>query len=248
MYGAVLAFVEQLRIHHPDWLVPNPDLRGIQQDTARRRMAWEAVKANAAFLPMSLPDTDRFFRDVTDQVMQAQRITRELRRAGRPLPSPLADPAMAAQFQPLVDGLPPPEAYWRQTMAAAWWHGAVEGDRQLGDLRDWLLPRLKFWRLDAEAWMRFWLQEADGAALVLARVQGLIDFFQPDRRINSGNWGDIVHAAVAVDRDYMLTADGAFHEALLKVRRMPATRMASPLLVRRAAPDIVSEIKSVLRW
>jgi hypothetical protein len=75
-----------------------------------------------------------------------------------------------------------------------------------------------------------------------------VDFFNRDRKAEPGDWGDINHAAFAVGRDYLLTADRNFYEALVKVREQPRMRMASPLLANRTAPDIYVEVKSVLGW
>ncbi len=68
------------------------------------------------------------------------------------------------------------------------------------------------------------------------------------RKGDPGDWGDINHAAFAVGRDYLLTADRNFLEALVKVRAQPRVTMAATLFVNRTAPDIYIEIKSVLGW
>jgi hypothetical protein len=94
--------------------------------------------------------------------------------------------------------------------------------------------------------MNFWLAEVKDAAIPITRVEGLVDFFQPDRKADRGNWGDINHAGFAVGRDYLLTADVNFHETLVKVHARPHVSMAVPVLVTRTAPDILAEIRDKL--
>jgi hypothetical protein len=100
------------------------------------------------------------------------------------------------------------------------------------------------WRISAT----FWLAELEDDAVAPLRVASLIDFFNRDRKADPGDWGDINHGAFAVGRDYLLTADRNFLEALVKVRAQPRVTMAAPLFVNRTAPDIYIEIKSVLGW
>jgi hypothetical protein len=96
--------------------------------------------------------------------------------------------------------------------------------------------------------MRFWLAELDDLAVAPLRAASLVDFFNRDRKGDPGDWGDINHAAFAVGRDYLLTADRNFYEALLKVRAQPRVTLATPLIVNRTAPDVYLEVKSALRW
>jgi hypothetical protein len=246
-HQAVLALVGEMLAHnHWDWLLPKPNPAFIRRDRARRRFAWERVRDDPSYRPAGMDG--EFLYNTVGEAMRRQRIRRQANVAGATIPDPVVDPAIAERLAPLVQPLSKPEAYWRQQMGAAWWHGVVEGDPTVADLRDWLLSYLDVRRLDVESWMRFWLQEVDSAALQVTRVEGLVDYFQPDRTVDAGNWGDINHAGFAVGRDYLLTADRNFYEALQKVRQQPDTPIAEPILIDRAAPDIHGVIKSALGW
>jgi hypothetical protein len=180
--------------------------------------------------------------------MQIQRTKRGLVRGGSKLPLPTADPAITARLEPLVAKLSEPERFWRVQTAASWWNAIVKGDPERRDIRDWLQPYLSLRRLDVEAWERFWINEVDASAVAVVQVKGLIDFFQADYKVESGNWGDINHGGFAVGRDYLLTADRDFHETLVKVRAEPGVAMALPILIDRAATDIVDNIRTRLGW
>ena len=118
----------------------------------------------------------------------------------------------------------------------------------MGDLRDWLLPYVVRDRVDIESWMTFWLAELREGAVAPLRVASLVDFFNRDRKSDPGDWGDINHAAFAVGRDYLLTADRNFYESLLKARVQSGVTMATPKFINRAAVEIVAEIRSVMGW
>jgi hypothetical protein len=248
-YRAVRAAVAQLRHHHPDWLVEQERFRDFLEHRARRRKVWQEVQRDATYVSEEMVEFDRFLRNSIGGSMRNQKRRRELRLVGGSLPIPIADPEIRTRLEPLVARLPEQEAFWRVQTAAGWWNALFEGDGGVRrDIRDWLLPYLKVSQLDIEAWTRFWLEEADAAALSVTRLKGLVDYFQPDRRVESGNWGDINHAGFAIGRDFFLTADRDFHEALLKVKAELGATMANPVLVDRAAPDIHAEIRSVLGW
>ncbi len=247
-YQAVRAAVAQLRVHHPDWLIERSDRAAIRGHRQRRREAWEQVKHDAAYVSAEMMAFDRFLRTSIGGSMRAQRRQRQLRRGGGALPIPIADPDIQSRLRSSVAKLPEPEAFWRIQTAAAWWNAVLCGDPVRRDIRDWLLPYLNVDRLELEAWARFWLVEADAAALAVTRLKGLIDYFQADRRVESGNWGDINHAGFASGRDFFLTADKDFHRTLGQVKAQLGGIMAIPLLVNRAAQDILAEIESALRW
>jgi len=103
-------------------------------------------------------------------------------------------------------------------------------------------------RVDVESWMTFWLAELREGAVAPLRVASLVDFFNRDRKSDPGDWGDINHAAFAVGRDYLLTADRNFYESLLKARVQSGVTMATPKFINRAAAEIVAEIRSVMGW
>jgi hypothetical protein len=248
-YRAVRAAVAQLRHHHPDWLVAQEHLRDFSKHRARRREVWAQVQRDATYVSAEMVAFDPFLRNSIGGSMRTQKKRRELRLVGGTLPVPIADPEIQTRLEPLVARLTEPEAFWRVQTAAGWWNALFEGDGGVRrDIRDWLSPYLKVGELDIEAWARFWLEEADAAALAVTRLKGLVDYFQTDRRVESGNWGDINHAGFAVGRDFFLTADRDFHETLMKVKAELGGTMASPMLVNRTAPDIHAEIKSVLGW
>ena len=121
-------------------------------------------------------------------------------------------------------------------------------DPGVRDLYEWGRPHLVVDRIDVEGWMRFWLSEVNPAAIPITRVVGLMDFFQTERKIDRGNWGDINHSGFAIGRDHLITADRGFYEALCKTASQPGVTIAMPVFIERNAADIVTQIKSSLRW
>lgn len=249
LYQAARAAVAQMRIHHPDWLVRQPDHRAIQKSRDQQRDEWRHMMQDATHVPRWMRGDARFFREGIGGSMSAQRAQREFRLGGAAVASPIIDSALAARIEPLEGALSAPDHFWRMQSAVGWWRGAFQGDIRRSEMRDYLVPHLSPRQIDPEAWIRFWLAEVDAAAVPVTRVKGLVGYFQSDKRVEAGNWGDINHAASAVGRDLFLTADRAFYQTLVKVRgALLGTGIAAPLLVNRAAPDIYVEIKTVLKW
>jgi hypothetical protein len=241
MLQMVRGAVRQMRHRHPEWIRPDPDLRLEGRDLLRRREAWRQVKADAAYVPRGVLQAREFLKAAVAESRRRHSAHRALRRAGGKARNP-------PRIQALIDALREPEAFWRREQGLGWWDAVTTDDRRVADLRDWLVPYLVQERLDIESWMTFWLAELGDGAVAPLRVASLVDFFNRDGKADPGDWGDINHAAFAVGRDYLLTADRNFHLALLKVRAEPGVTMAAPLLVNRAAPDIFIEVKSVLGW
>ncbi len=230
MLQTVRNVASQMRHHHPDWIRADPDLQIHRRDKERRREVWRQVKADAAYVPKGVARGKQFLKQAVAESGRRHTAHRALRRAGRSARNP-------PRVQRLADALPESEAFWRREQGLAWWDAATTNDRRVADLRDWLLPYLVQDRLDIESWMTFWLAELEDAAVATLRVASLCDFFQRHRKADRGDWGDINHAALAVGRDYLLTADKNFHQALLKVSAQPGVTMATPVFVNRAAPD-----------
>lgn len=249
MLEMVRAVVGQMRHLHPDWIRPDPDLRLQRRDIRRRREAWDRVKADPAYVPKGVPWARAFLKEAVVESRRRQAAYRELRRSGGRARNP-------PRIQALIDALPEPEAFWRREQGLAWWDAVMPDPRsakttearRVGDLRDWLLPYVVRDRVDVESWVTFWLAELREGAVAPLRVASLVDFFNRDRKSDPGDWGDINHAAFAVGRDYLLTADRNFYESLLKARVQSGVTMATPKFINRAAAEIVAEIRSVMGW
>jgi hypothetical protein len=240
--------VDEIRAHHPDWLVAAPDLSSQAEHRKVRAEIWSRMATKPTDKPMNMLRREQFLYEAIAASNQRQRVIRRARQGGIALPSPVVNIDVAVHLQPLVDGLSEADAFWRQSAAAAWWRGAIQGDDNLTDLRDYLRPYLAVDLIAAEPWMRFWLAEADAAALPVIRAEFLAQFFQPDHRITPGNWGDINHAGSAVGRDFILTADHDFFDVLAAIHQQSDMAIAEPRFIRRDAPDVVAEIRSKLGW
>ena len=247
-YRAVVAVVRQLQSRHPDWVEPAPDLRAINKRRARQREVWAQLRADASYRPKGVQAYDSTLRGLVANSERVQKLRRRADRAGVLLPSPVNDPTIAAKLQPLVEALPAPDAFWRQQTGAAWWLAMTRADPGVRDLFDWGRPYLALHRIDVEQWMHFWLDEVDPTAIPITRVVGLMDYFQAEEKIDRGNWGDINHSGFAIGRDYLITADRNFYQALCKTGSQPGVTIAKPVFIDRDALDIFHEIKSGLRW
>lgn len=245
---AARGLVEQIKAHHPDWLAAAPDLSSQAEHRKVRVEIWSRMAAKPTDRPMNMLRRQQFLYDAIAASNERQQVMRRARQSRITLPSPVVSLDVAMKLQPLVDGLPEADAFWRQSAAAAWWRGTIQGDDNLTDLRDYLRPYLAVNDIAAEPWMRFWLIEADAAALPVIRAEFLAQFFQPEHRITSGNWGDINHAGSAVGRDVILTADQDFFQVLVAIRQQPNMAVAEPRYVIRDARDIVAEVQSTLGW
>jgi hypothetical protein len=245
---AAQGLVEEIRLHHPDWLVAGPDLGSHAEHRDTRLWVWRKLEKDPTYRPKNFLAQQQFLYEAIGASMERQRVVRRARRAGIAIPSPVESIGIAVALQPLVDALPDPEADWREGGAAAWWRGAMGGDKNLSDLRDYLRPYLAADHVTVEPWMRFWLIEASGTALPIIRAEGLAQHFQPDHRIGPGNWGDINHAGSAVGRDFILTADHDYFDVLTNIQQEPNMALAAPRLIDRDGADIVAEIGRALGW
>jgi hypothetical protein len=247
-YQAVRRVAKQIRLHHPEWIGSWPKPALIEQYRQVRIDVWNRLETDPSYVSPEMVAFDSELRKHVGDSMQIQRKKRALVRGGTKLPLPTADPAITARLEPLVANLSEPESFWRVQTAASWWNAIFKGDPQRRDIREWLQPYLNLQRLDVEAWERFWIAEVDASAVAVVQIKGLIDYFQGDYKVESGNWGDINHAGFAVGRDCLLTADHDFYQALTKAKAELGAAMAQPVFVNRAAPDIRAEIESVLGW
>lgn len=247
-YRELNGFLAEVRRHHPNWLTSNPDLSLINADRYWHRQAWERLKLDPAHLPAGFRQHKDFVRSVIAESMRRQKEARAAWLEGRPRPAVIEDPALRTRLQPLIDSLEPLEAVWRQEAAGIWWNAAMHADDQVRSLSEWLAPLLRVDKLDLENWMQFWLQEIDESEIPVTRVQLLTGYFQADSKVDAGHPGDMLHAGYGVITDYLLTADVDFHRALSKVANVPGTRIAVPIFVDRAAPDIVSAIATAMSW
>jgi hypothetical protein len=246
---AARGLVDEIRVHHADWLVDAPDLSSQLEHCYTRSQVWKMLRKNPTLRPANFLARQQFLYQAIGESMDRQRLVRRARQSGIALPSPVVSIEIAVQLYPLVDALPEADAFWREGAAATWWRGAIEGDDDnLTDLRDYLRPYLAVDNIAVEPWMRFWLTEADAAALPIIRAEGLATFFQPDNRITAGNWGDINHAGSAVGRAFILTADHDYFEVLTNIHQQPNMAIAAPRFIQRDAPDIVAEIRTALGW
>lgn len=246
---AARGLAQEIRAHHPDWLVAAPDLKSQVENRDMRRDIWQRLRKDPTFRPANFLARQQFLYDAIGASMDRQRLVRRARQSGIVLPSPVVSIQIAVQLYPLVDALPEADAFWREGVAAAWWRGAIEAaDENLTDLRDYLRPYLAVDHIGVDPWMRFWLVEADALALPIIRAEGLATFFQPDHRITPGNWGDINHAGSAVGRDFILTADQNYCDVLTNLHQQPSMAIAAPRFIQRDATDIVAAIRSALGW
>jgi hypothetical protein len=246
---AARGLVDEIRAHHPDWLVAAPDLTSQVEHRDMRRDIWQRLRKDPTFRPANFLARQQFLYDAIGGSMDRQRLVRRARQSGIALPSPVVSVEIAVQLYPLVDALPEADAFWREGAAAAWWRGAIEAaDENLTDLRDYLRPYLAADHIAVDPWMRFWLVEADATALPIIRAEGLATYFQPDHRITPGNWGDINHAGTAVGRDFILTADQDYSAVLTNIHQQTNMAIAAPRLIQRDAADIVAEIRTALGW
>jgi hypothetical protein len=209
-----------------------------------RRNAWTRLVADPYWRPKGQLEHTQFIHDTVARTVASHRKRREGRKRGELPSSGINDPEVLA----LRAALPKLEAYWRDQMGWVWWKAVVQHDPKLIDLRGWLLPYLLPDRLDYTSWMRFWIAEVDAEALAASRVWALAEFFQTEHKADSGDTGDLNHAMYAVGRDYLLTADAGFFDVLTKVAQVPNTKIARPLWVDRASPDIELAVKGAIGW
>jgi len=245
---AARGLVDEIRAHHPDWLVAGPDLASHVQEVERRRWVWRKLEEDRTYRPANFIARQGFLYAAIGASMDRQRVVRRARKAGIAVPSPVESIDVAVALQPIVDALPEPEADWREGAAAAWWRGAIGGDENLTDLRDYLRPYLAVDHIAVGRWMRFWLTEASSTALPIIRAEGLAQHLQPDHQIGHGNWGDINHAGAAVGRDFILTGDHDYFDVLTSIHQQPDMAIGAPRLIDPDTADIVLEISTALGW
>jgi hypothetical protein len=247
LYREVTTVVDQIRRHHPDWIVGTPDLTQISEDRAAYRAVWQLVKADAGYLPRGFVMNRAFQYAVIGESKRRAKEARADRVKGLPRRSPIIDPSVQAHLQPAIDALGD-ESAWRLEAGAIWWNAAHQRDDQMKSLSDWLIHLVNIPIEHFEDWMRFWLVDVDGAAVNVTRVQMLAGLFQADVRVNAGLSGDVLHAAQATQCDVIVTADRDFYDVLQEVAATMGVTIARAIFVERGRPDIVAEITTGLGW
>ena len=99
---------------------------------------------------------------------------------------------------------------------------------------------------DGSDWAEFWIAQAELNRLPHTYISVLIEYIQAGRKITAGNTFDRIHAGYLVSHDALVTADKAFHEALVFASQHVAVR-GQPILIKRASGvSALAELRTAL--
>ena len=231
LFKELNAVIGQLRLHHPNWLVPKPDLRPIAEDRASYKRVWRRLRNDPTYRPAGYLQSKALHYAVIGESKRRAKETRDAKQKGLRRRSPIIEASTQRRLQPQIDRLGGrargPNGGWR--LARFGGNAAHQRDDQMGSLSDWLVCVVRFEPQEFEDWMRFWLSEVDGAAVPLTRIEMLAGLFQVDLKVDAGLSGDVLHAAHAGLCDVILTADRGFHRVLTQLATVLNLTIAKPV-------------------
>lgn len=242
------AVVGELRRHHRDWINSRPDLTQVSEDLAWARRAWIRIRQDPTHRPSGYAKARPLLYANVGEAKQRQRRRRAEYLAGQLPRLPFLDPNVTRRLQPDIEAIPQLERIWRIDAGTTWWSAVMQNDPMVLSIRDSVGPYLLLDRLDFESWMRFWISEIDGKAVLDHRIEQLAGYFQVKRKISAGNSGDMRHAGLAAFCDSFVTADRAFFQVMCDIATVTPHGMAAPVFVDRSGGDVVVALRSALGW
>jgi hypothetical protein len=227
--------VELTRLR-PDWFTNPLDSRRREIYLRGRKRVWSMWRTNPAYVPENID-----VQKLRIQQLVAVDIARQRKKDNIIEPGTRhADPAVQA----CIDALVPSERHWRYATSNEV-RVSIASELHRGGQLEWLkgfaMPESRV------AWDRFWMCDADGAAMPLSRIVGLVEFFQRQRTVTAGNPMDrFGHAPYLVGFDRLLTRDEVFFKLLGEVVvQFPAGTLATPILVGHTRP-VLGAIRTAL--
>jgi hypothetical protein len=188
---------------------------------------------------------EQALHNVVGTLSDMQRARRRFEATGREISWAFKDPGLARRVQPIVDGRPTVENYWRYQASLAFWHG-LKGEWGTSDYADFLRPHINFGTFTEQEWSEFWLLDVSSEAVPAIRLYHLAEFLQTSRRITAGNPMDALHAVHLLGHDLLLTSDRNFHIVLTELRAEHVPKAAIPILLGGSPLDVAEEFRRAI--
>ncbi len=220
-FQEIAAEIEKQR---PRWFRRPVDRKAIDVYLRRRKAEWKVIKEDPAFAPSTL--RQQGFRIAAAIGVDTGR-QRSSRRLGR---SPEWIRHSAPEVQQCIDSLSEKERHWRYVASEEIPASLNAEIRKQGHL-EWLSALS--WPQPPVEWHRFWMCDVEANRVPLSRVIGLVELFQRQRKVTSGNSIDrICHAPHLVGFDRLITGDADFLKILEQVTtESPPGALAVPVAV-----------------
>jgi hypothetical protein len=220
----------------PRWLRRPIDRKAIDVYLRRRRAEWNVIKEDPAYAPSNLGQQGVRVAAAIGVDTGRQRTSRRLGR------SPEWIRHSASDVQQCIDSLSQKERHWRYVASEEVPASLNAEIRKQGHL-EWL--RVLSWPQPTVEWHRFWMCDVEADRVPISRIIGLVELFQRQRKVTSGNSIDrICHAPHLVGFDRLITGDADFLKILQQVTAEFAPGvLAVPVAVGMANTSAVAAIQ-----
>jgi hypothetical protein len=244
-YEQAKEVLSEIRRCRSQWIVRSPNTSSIED----LKQFWRTVRlqssADYRYVPsgkqvhdsIALPDRARGLA----QSKQTRQMLLESRRSGRLVGLWTYD--LELDHELLKYDLP--EREWRLTAFGTWRSALIHKQAHTSDLYDWTGPYLRMDTLHVKDLALFWLRDARPSAVKRHRIIGLTEHYQLERKIESGNPNDAIHAMYMLGHNAFVTGDKAFFDVLCMVARHARLRTKLVFIDQRS-DNPVREIRLAL--
>jgi len=241
-YSQAQEMISEAHRCHPEWLSGRSNAAELNERLEFNAYEWATLNADPTALPADYESHRTFTETVIKSARQTQRGYREKFNDVRRGTFSLGP--VDSEFDAVVDALKDEDRYWRYG-SARYWEDALGGQNQgVDDLRHFAEPAIQALPYGRE-FRLFWLRDVKAKGVPYHHITGLTELYQLEHPIGHGNPHDINHSPHLADVEVFITGDKAFYAQLVAVSSH-IDRVATPVLVDRAAPSALSEIRAGL--
>jgi len=222
----------------PHWFRRPVERKTVEIYLRRRKADWRVIKANPAFTPTTISQQGlRIFAAIGRDTGRQ----RTSRRLGRGMPLQHSD----ARVQQCIDSRTRVDQHWRYVASQEVPESLNAEIRRHGHL-EWLSGFI--WPQPTNEWDRFWMCDVEADRVPISRIIGLVELFQRERKVGSGNSIDrMCHAPHMLGFDRLLTGDLKFLDILQQVvNEFPAGVLAIPVVVDMKSSSALAAIRQAI--
>lgn len=257
-YVESLELVEAIRLHRPEWIIQNPDLREfkrLEYDWARRNPpakrrertvnkagTWERFR----FSPeQAHSDLGRIGgADLAVARADAKRGRQQMHEQA------IASPGRLDKVVSSFIDAPPgwqgePVAAWRAESLFAFTYYLFA--RSEGPYFEWISPFVDLTNVQPTSWTEFWLYDVGERELPRQWMRWAFRYLSRFRRVSSGTPGDVQLSAYLYDADFVVSNDKLFVELVDQASSYAPGRVARGIEVK-ANPSVVEHLFQVLPY
>jgi hypothetical protein len=240
----------EIKIHRPDWINPNPDLRMISYYLSDNRNRWKWIQTHPDSDPAGLRDNDREIYDLAGKMKNTQKEIQQILDDD----SPTFEVSGTQHSRQHLESEASLAMQWRIENALSWFN-SLSAEEQ-NDSKDFLLPYLVMDRIPKEEFVFLWSNLVVRDRVPRNYIQARVLWLQESRKITAGNLLDQLHACRMLNHDMFLTTDRVLFEILVELEtdlrgwprrsRRAISPMAQPIFLERSNSSSTDEISAAI--